>query len=58
MLEQLEALTKVQYENDLVIKTNYNRVKVNKANLASNLQALKTGEEQQKNYLKLLMERQ
>lgn len=55
MLEQLEELTRVQYENDLVTKTNYSRVKVNKANLASNLQALKTGEEQQKNYLKLLI---
>ncbi|WP_258098540.1 TolC family protein [Marinoscillum pacificum] len=55
MLQRLEDLMKVQYENDVVTKTSYSRVKVQKANLSTQLQSLKTGFEQQKNYLKLLM---
>lgn len=55
MLQQLEELTQVQMENDLVTKTTLNRVKVNRVNVESKLQALKTWEEQQKNHLKLLI---
>ena len=55
MLQRLEDLMKVQYENDVVTKTSYSRVKVQKANLSTQLQSLKTGFEQQRNYLKLLM---
>lgn len=55
MLTKLETLMKAQYENDVVTKTDYSRVKVNRANLATNLQSLKTGIEQQTNYLKLLI---
>lgn len=55
MLSKLEKLLKSQYENDLVTKTDFSRVKVNKANLSTKLQSLKTSFEQQKNYLKLLM---
>ena len=55
MLQKLEDLMKVQFENDIVTKTSYSRVKVQKANLSTQLQSLKTGIEQQKNYLKLLM---
>lgn len=54
-LEQLEGLMKVRYENKLVTKTDYNRLRVNKANLSTQLQSLRNGYEQQKNYLKLLM---
>lgn len=54
-LNKLENLIRAQMENDLVTKTDYSRVKVNKANLATQLQSLKTAHEQQKNYLKLLM---
>ena len=55
MLQRLEDLMKVQYENDVITKTSYSRVKVQKANLSTQLQSLKTGFEQQRNYLKLLM---
>ena len=55
MLDKLEEIMKVQYENDVVTKTDYSRVKVNRANLATNLQALNIALEQQKNYLKLLI---
>ena len=55
MLDQLQGLTEVQYQNDLVTKTNFNRVKVNRTNLESTLQVLKTSETQMINYLKLLM---
>ncbi|MAC96295.1 MAG: hypothetical protein CMC96_12445 [Flavobacteriales bacterium] len=54
-LEQLENLMKVQYENDLVKKTDYSRVKVNKANLNTQFQSLQANYKQQKNYLKLLL---
>ncbi len=54
-LEQLEGLMKVQYENDIVTKTDYNRLRVNKANLSTQLQSLRNGYEQQKNYLKLMI---
>lgn len=55
MLNELESLMQVQYENDIVIKTSYNRVKVGKSNLATQIQSLRTAYVQQVNYLKLLM---
>jgi len=55
MLNQLEDLMKVQYENDLVKKTDFSRVKVNKANLNTQYQSLQAAYDQQKNYLKLLL---
>lgn len=54
-LNKVEKLMKVQQENDLITKTEYNRLRVNKINLETNLQSLKTAEEQSKNYLKILM---
>ncbi len=55
MLNKLERLIQSQFQNDLVTKTDYSRVKVNKANLNTKLQSLETNHVQQKNYLKLLM---
>lgn len=54
-IEQLENVMKAQYENDLVKRTDYNRVKVNKANLNTQVKSLEANYKQQKNYLKLLM---
>ncbi|WP_417590097.1 TolC family protein [Owenweeksia hongkongensis] len=54
-LNEVEKIMKVQQENDLITKTDYNRLKVNRINIETNLQTLKTAEEQSKNYLKLLM---
>ncbi len=54
-LDKVEKVMKVQQENDLITKTEYNRLRVNKINLETNLQSLKTAEEQSKNYLKILM---
>ncbi len=52
---KLANLMKVQYENQLVTKTDYSRLMVNKTNMETNLQSLRTTEEQQKNVLKVLM---
>ena len=54
-LGQLEQLMKVQYENDLVRQTDYNRIRVNKTNLSTQKQALDANYKQQLNYLKLLL---
>lgn len=54
-LNEVEKIMKVQQENDLITKTDYNRLKVNRINIETNLQTLKTAEEQSKNYLKILM---
>ncbi len=54
-LGKLEELMKLQYENDLVTKIDYNRVRVNRTNLETRLQSLKTAESQQKNLLKVLI---
>ncbi|MAY83514.1 MAG: hypothetical protein CMP59_05200 [Flavobacteriales bacterium] len=54
-LDHLEQLMKVQMENDLVKKTDYGRVKVNKVNINTEYQALDASLKQQKNYLKFLM---
>src|SRR5690606_13709153 len=54
-LNEVEKIMKVQQENDLITKTDYNRLKVNRINIETNLQSLKTAEEQSKNYLKILM---
>ena len=55
MLSQLTELTRLQYESDMVTKTDYSRVVVNKTNLSTQLQSLRTSYEQQKNYLKVLI---
>lgn len=52
---KLAELMKVQYENELVTKTDYSRLMVNKTNMETNLQSLRTAEEQHKNMLKVLM---
>lgn len=54
-LGELADLMKVQYENELVTKTDYSRIMVNKTNMETNLQSLETTKEQQKNMLKVLM---
>ena len=54
-IEKLEELMKTRYENDLVTKIDYNRLKVNRTNLETNRESLLTQETNQKNYLKLLM---
>lgn len=55
MLEKLEKLMATQYENDIVTKVDYNRIKVNKVNLTTQLKTLKTNYTQQINYIKLLI---
>lgn len=52
---KLADLMKLQYENQLVTKVDYSRIMVNKTNMETNLQSLRTAEEQQKNMLKVLM---
>lgn len=54
-LNEVEKIMKVQQENDLITKTDYNRLKVNRINLETSLQSLNTAEEQSKNYLKILI---
>src|SRR5690606_24733903 len=54
-LNEVEKIMKVHKENELITKTDYNRLKVNRINIETNLQSLKTAEEQSKNYLKILM---
>ncbi|GGH69122.1 TolC family protein [Phaeocystidibacter marisrubri] len=54
-LNKLEELMKLQYENDLVTQTDLGRIRVNRMNLQTQLQSVKIGLEQQKNYLKLLL---
>ncbi len=54
-LEEVANLTKYQYENNLVTKTEFNRLKVNVSNLETQLQTLRTAHIQAKNYLKLLV---
>lgn len=52
---KMEALMKTRFENDLVTKTDYNRLRVNRTNMETTLQSLTTAEATQTNYLKLLM---
>lgn len=54
-LQKLQRIIKAQYENDLVRKVDYNRVKVSMVTLQSQISSMRTGIEQRKNYLKLLM---
>lgn len=54
-LRGLEQILKVQYENDLAKKVDYNRVKVNLTTLQASRDDLEIGIDQSKNYLKLLM---
>lgn len=55
MINQLKELMKVQFENDVVTKTDYSRIKVNQVNLETQLQSLEASYEQQLNYLKLVL---
>lgn len=54
-LVSLERILKVQVENDLAKKVDYNRIKVNLATLQASKDDLEIGIAQSKNYLKLLM---
>ena len=54
-LNQLTDLTRMQYSNELVTETELKRVKVNKANLSTQLQSARTAEKHQINFLKLLL---
>jgi outer membrane protein len=54
-LVNLERILRVQVENDLAKKVDYNRVKVNLTTLQANKDDLEIGIAQSKNYLKLLM---
>lgn len=54
-LIKLEELMKSQFENDMITQNDFNRLRVNKANLSTQLQSLKNANQLQKNYLKLLI---
>ena len=54
-LVSLERILKVQVENDLAKKVDYNRIKVNLTTLQASKDDLEIGIAQSKNYLKLLM---
>lgn len=54
-MRELENLMHEQYENEIVTKVDYSRIKVNRTNMETTLQSLETSEEQQKNLLKVLM---
>ena len=54
-LVSLERILKVQVENDLAKKVDYNRIKVNLTTLQASKDDLEIGIAQNKNYLKLLM---
>lgn len=54
-LNSLEKILRVQMENDLARKIDYNRVKVNLTTLEAKKDELEIGIVQSKNYLKLLM---
>lgn len=54
-LLSLEKILKVQVENDLAKKVDYNRIKVNLTTLQASKDDLEIGISQSKNYLKLLM---
>ena len=54
-LGKLADLMKIQYQNQLVTKTDYSRIMVNKTNMETNLQSLHTARQQQINMLKVLI---
>lgn len=53
-LEELEGILEVQYENDLVLKTDFSRVQLSRSSLSTQLTSLKNLYDQQVNYIKLL----
>ncbi len=54
-LAKLEEITKARYENQLATKLEYNRVRVNKSNLESQVKGLHSSSSQLHNQLKLVV---
>jgi len=54
-MRELENIMRDQFDNEMVTKIDYSRIKVNRTNMETTLQSLQTTEEQQKNLLKVLM---
>lgn len=54
-LEKLEKIIEIQVDQNMITRIDLNRIKVRKSNLTNQLNNLKTGMEQQYNYLKLLL---